>query len=122
MRRPAPRGSALLLVMAISAAMLTVGAVVFMRVEAFSASHQDELKRTQLLWLARSGVAEGRARRTDVILPTGERVAVQVTLKGTRTEAVAQLAGWGVATVQAEKSGRVIKGWEERFVPAAEAR
>ncbi len=105
-----------MLVMAVLIAVTGVAMLVQSRVTSGRSTLQHEFARAQVLWLARSAAAEGKAKSLTVKTDGGLEVKLRVTLRGRQVEAEAVGSNGARAVVRAERSGP--KGfaiWDEQY-------
>jgi len=103
-----PRGHALFLVMLLMAALAVTGAILGTRLATDLRASADDSRRAQLLWLARTASAQGKARTTTVVVGR-ERLSLQVAVRGgTVTATASGAAGRAVVTRGEER-------YQERF-------
>jgi hypothetical protein len=110
------RGHALLLLLAVGMAVLTVGVLVNQRIDGDLEAARSDEQRLQALWLARSAVAHLRPGDREVAVHGG-KAKVRVTPGAGRVvEATVVLPDGSTARVQAQLGpDGVAASWQERF-------
>ena len=106
------RGFAMMLVISVITCLGIAGSIALAHLSSRRQAARGELRRTQALWLARSGAGVGRALQRQVALD-GETATLTVRAAGKRVSAQVILPRWGTARVESEAG----KTWEERWEP-----